>query len=80
MHIVFTTATCREELLQILSLQRIHLKSAVLEFELAQEGFVTVEHTYELLERMSQVCAHIIAKDGESVVGHALTMDPVLKR
>lgn len=76
MDIIFTTATTSDELLQILSLQKMNLKSAVSELEIAHEGFVTVEHDYGLLQRMNAVCAHIIAKDGDSVVGYALSMDP----
>lgn len=79
MNIVFTTATTREELLQVLSLQKMNLRLAVSELEKVHEGFVTVEHTYELLEQMNSVCAHIIAKDGNKVVGYALSMDPIFK-
>ena len=77
MKIKFTTTTSRDELVQILSLQKMNLKSAVSENEIANEGFVTVEHNYDILKRMNDVCPHIIAKDGDKVVGYALSMDPV---
>lgn len=76
MNIEFTTATTSDELLQILSLQKNNLKSAVSELEKIYEGFVTVEHDYELLKRMNDLCAHVIAKDKDKVVGYALSMDP----
>jgi predicted GNAT superfamily acetyltransferase len=74
MDIEYTTATTTEELLQILSLQKINLKTSVSTEEMQQEGFVTVEHDYELLKRMNDTCAHIIAKEGDKVVGYALSM------
>lgn len=41
-----------------------------------KEGFVTVCHTYDMLYRMNKICPHIIAKEGEKVVGYALCMHP----
>lgn len=74
MNIDYTIAETTEELLQILSLQRLNLKSSVTTSEIEQEGFVTVEHDLDLLERMNNACPHIIAKDGDKVVGYALSM------
>ncbi|WP_419212906.1 GNAT family N-acetyltransferase [Maribacter sp. X9] len=76
MDLKFTTTTTSDELLQILTLQQMNLKSAISELEMANEGFVTVEHDYKLLKRMNDVCPHILAKDGDKVVGYALSMDP----
>lgn len=76
MRIEYTPATTTEELIQILSLQKMNLKSAVSELEMAYQGFVTVSHDLELLKRMNDVCAHILAKEGAKVVGYALSMDP----
>ncbi len=74
MNIIYTTASTTEELLQILSLQQMNLKSAVSSEEMKQEGFVTVEHDLKLLKRMNDLCPHIIAKDEEKVIGYALSM------
>lgn len=76
MNIKYTPATTAEELVQLLSLQRMNLKSAVSELEMAHEGFVTVSHDLGLLKRMNDACAHILAKDGNKVVAYALSMDP----
>ncbi|SDT41175.1 Acetyltransferase (GNAT) family protein [Maribacter dokdonensis] len=74
MSLIYTTATTKEELIQILSLQQMNLKSAVSDLEMQQEGFVTVHHNLDVLTRMNNACPHIIAKDGDKVVGYALSM------
>jgi len=74
MSLIYTTATTTEELIQILSLQEMNLKSSVSDLEMEQEGFVTVHHTLVVLTRMNNACPHIIAKDGDKVVGYALSM------
>lgn len=74
MNIIYTTASTTEELLQILSLQQMNLKSAISSEEMKQEGFVTVEHDLRLLKRMNDLCPHIIAKENEKIVAYALCM------
>ncbi|MGB3144241.1 MAG: GNAT family N-acetyltransferase [Maribacter sp.] len=74
MNIEYTTAKTTDELLQILSLQKINLRSSVSAEEIQQEGFVTVSHDLDLLTRMNTACPHIIAKDNDKVVGYALSM------
>lgn len=74
MNICYTTSSTTEELLQILSLQQMNLKSAVSNEEMRQEGFLTVEHDLTLLKRMNDLCPHIIATDDEKVIGYALSM------
>lgn len=44
--------------------------------EKLKEGFVTVHHDFDILKRMNDACPHILAKEGESVVGYALCMHP----
>jgi ribosomal protein S18 acetylase RimI-like enzyme len=69
-------ADSAEELKQILVLQQRNLPGKLSIAEKHTEGFVTVEHTPELLERMNIICGHIIAKDAVAVVGYALCMHP----
>lgn len=76
MAVAYTRAHSRDELEQILSLQQDNVKKILSETELEQEGFVSVVHTLELLEAMNEVCPHILAKSGETVVGYALCMHP----
>lgn len=65
-----------KELEQILELQQRNLFANVSEEERKKEGYVTVVHNFEILKKMNDVCSHIIAKDGEKVVGYALCMHP----
>jgi len=74
MNIQYTISKTTDELLQILTLQEMNLKSSVASTEIVQEGFVTVHHDLDLLTRMNDACPHIIAKDGNKVVGYALSM------
>jgi hypothetical protein len=66
----------KKELEQILSLQKENLPSALSKKEIVKEGFVTIAHTYDLLEAMNKVCPHIIAKEEDKVIGYALCMHP----
>ena len=64
------------ELKQILALQRDNLPNALLKKEMQKEGFVTIAHTFDLLNDMNKVCPHIIAKENDRVVGYVLCMHP----
>ncbi|MEM1339699.1 MAG: GNAT family N-acetyltransferase [Bacteroidota bacterium] len=64
------------ELKQILVLQQKNLAKNLTEGESYTEGFLTVEHTFELLKKMNTVAPHILAIDQGQVVGYALSMSP----
>lgn len=74
--LVYKRASEIDELKQILDLQRQNLPSRLSQEDKKKEGFVTVEHSFDMLERMNQVCPHIIAKHDEKVIGYALCMHP----
>ncbi|AXT62139.1 GNAT family N-acetyltransferase [Aquimarina sp. AD10] len=74
MNINFTIATSEEELQQIITLQRKNLTASISTNEKQKEGFVTVQHDIEVLKKMNDTQAHIIAKSGDTVVGYALSM------
>jgi len=74
MPIHYTRVSAQDELQQILDLQQQNLKVALDQQAIIEEGFVTVGHTYDVLEKMNAACPHIIAKDGDLVVGYALAM------
>ncbi len=76
MVIQFTTAQTPQDLEQILALQSSNLPTNISKEEAQQQGFVTVQHHYELLAAMNQPHPHIIAKANETVVGYALVMLP----
>jgi len=62
------------ELEEILELQRANLPRNLGELEKAENGFVTVEHTLDILQRMHALEPSIVAKDGEHLAGYALVM------
>lgn len=64
------------ELPQILELQRANLARNLSPEEIASQGFVTVEHTLPVLERMNAIAPSIVALDGAALAGYALTMPP----
>jgi len=74
--IIYCRASTEEELNQILRLQKQNLPRALSSSEKENEGFVTVDHTFEILKQMNDFCPHVIAKDGNQVVGYTLCMHP----
>ena len=72
--IQFTVAKTIDDLNGILKLQKQNLTKNLNPKEVEQEGFVTVEHHLQLLEKMNQPYGHIIAKEGEKVIGYTLVM------
>lgn len=72
----FKRAETEKELDQILQLQQRNLPTSLSSEIKNTEGFVTVEHTFELLERMNDVCPHFIAVSNAKVIGYALSMHP----
>jgi GNAT superfamily N-acetyltransferase len=63
-----------KDLQQILALQQTNLVRKLSASEWKDQGFVTVEHTPEVLEQMHRLAPHIIIKDNDRVVAYALTM------
>lgn len=76
MSIQYTRASTEPELQQILKLQTTNLRDSLSSSEWRQEGFVSAVHTLALLREMNDVCAHILAKEGEKVIGYTLCMHP----
>ncbi len=77
MEIKYRRCTSDHELQQILQLQKENLATNIDIEEKEVEGFLTVEHGMEILKKMNNVCQHIIAKDGNRLVGYALCMHPL---
>ncbi|MFS4492464.1 N-acetyltransferase family protein [Maribacter sp. 2308TA10-17] len=74
MKITYSRVSSEDELYQILALQKKNAIDAVSSAEKKNEGFVTVSHSYAILKQMNDACPHVIAKDGDIVVGYALVM------
>ena len=72
--IQYCTAESPQDLWQILELQAENLPNCLDEHEMKSQGFVTVKHDAQLLEEMNSQHQHIIAKDGDRVIGFALIM------
>ena len=64
-----------ENLQGILDLQQINLPKNLSTETMLDQGFVTIEHNYELLKSMNDIHPHAIALDGNHVIGYALAMD-----
>jgi GNAT superfamily N-acetyltransferase len=62
------------ELEEILALQRENLARNLTAEQIAAEGFVTVEHSLEILKSMHAVAPSVIARDGAALAGYALVM------
>ncbi|MEM9364116.1 MAG: GNAT family N-acetyltransferase [Bacteroidota bacterium] len=74
--IAYKQASTPKELQQILALQQKNLPKNLSKEEIQRDGFLTVEHTYDLLKEMNDICPHIIALENNEVVGYALCMHP----
>ncbi|MEO6168518.1 MAG: GNAT family N-acetyltransferase [Chitinophagales bacterium] len=61
---------------EILQLQQCNLPSSLGKEEMADQGFVTVQHDPEVLKEMNKNSPSIIATHHQRVVGYALVMTP----
>lgn len=68
------SANIESELLGILELQQLNLRNHVSIEERKTDGFVTIKHSLELLQKMSSFEKQIIAIEDQKIVGFALTM------
>ncbi len=73
-NITYHRVTTVEDLNQILKLQQDNLPKELSASEKEKEGFVTVHHTFDILEQMNAICPHIIAKHNDVIIGYALCM------
>jgi L-amino acid N-acyltransferase YncA len=72
--VVVTPADGAGDLDGILALQRANLATSLTDDAAARDGFVTVVHTREILEKMHAEQPSVVARHGAKVVGYALTM------
>ena len=70
----FATVSTRAEVRQILDLQALNLPASLSSGTMASQGFVTVRHEPEVLQRMNEMTPAVIAKSGHEVVAYALVM------
>ncbi len=74
--ILYKLHTDQEEVLGILKLQKSNIEDALSPEEARKEGFVTVKHQMDDLNKICGPYGHTIAKDGNTVIGYAITMLP----
>lgn len=67
----FQTANTVEDLFGILELQKENHFQSISSID---DGFVTVRHDFEVLAKMNGLAPHVVAKNGESIVGYVLAM------
>ena len=72
--ITLTTVTTTKELEEILALQQCNLQQNIDAKEMQTQGFVTMIHNIDVLQKMHSLAPSIIAKDHDKVVGYALVM------
>lgn len=73
-----STAQSDADLHAILALQKKNLRQYISAEQAASQGFLTAEYSFDYLQLMHQHSAHIVAKDGENVVGYCLALVPEL--
>ena len=73
-NVTYHRTSTDKELHQILKLQKENLSLSLSNEEKQNEGFVTVNHTFEVLKRMNDKCAHCIVKHENKVIGYVLCM------
>ncbi len=74
MLIRYTTSQAPDVLAQILELQDRNLAAHLSPAEASEQGFVTVRHEPSILKRICGAHGHVVALDGDRVVGYALVM------
>jgi len=73
---ILTTVSEEKYLHEILALQKANLPNNISAEERAEQGFVTCDHSFDLLRRMNNPFPHVIALSDDKVVGYALVMLP----
>ncbi len=73
-----TTAKIPEDLHKILELEALNLTQNISEDIQKSQGFVTFHYNFEQIKVMADAAPQIVAKDGDKVVGYALTTLPSL--
>lgn len=72
--ITYTTSKTEKELSQILELQKNNLPQNLTADEMKSQGFVTVAHSLEDLQKLNNQEQHLVMKDGDTIVGYLLAM------
>lgn len=71
------TEASTEDLLGIQQLQQQNHKEALEKEDVNKEGFVTIHHSHEMLQKINKPFPHTIIKDEDLIVAYALSMLPI---
>jgi len=74
MQLTVTTVSSTDELQQILDLQQLYLTGQTDSAEEKDQGFLTVKHSYNMLQQIHELSPSVIVKDGDKVIAYALVM------
>ena len=74
MLLTVTTVSSTDELQQILYLQQLYLSGQNDSAEEQDQGFVTVKHSFNVLQQMHDLSPSVIVKHGDKVIAYALVM------
>lgn len=77
--LLYKQVSTTEEMDQVLELQFRNLKQHIPLAEKEKEGFVTLQHSREVLALMHAIQPSVIAVDEANVIGYALVMDPACR-
>ena len=69
-----TLVTSTKELEEILQLQKDNLPQNIDEAEIRSQGFVTFQHSLEILKKFHELAPSAIVKDDDKVIAYALTV------
>lgn len=72
--ITFTLSQTDKELSEIIDLQKSNLAQNLAKEEIISQGFVTVAHSLEDLQKMNSYEHNVVTKDNEKIVGYLLAM------
>lgn len=72
--IEYNIASSDNDLKGILSLQAKNLTKSLSENEISNQGFVTIEHSFDLIKKLNNTERHIVAKVNDNIVGYVLSM------
>lgn len=69
-----TTSENQADLIGIYTLQKANLKKNLSDQEIEKHGFVTVDHTLEMLENLNTIEHQIVARDDKEIIAYVLAM------
>lgn len=72
--IEYSRTKTKQDLWGILALQKENLVQNISHEEKETQGFVMVQHPYEIMESLHSIEPHIIAKDGHLIAAYCLAM------